>query len=162
MVFYVSHISALISNLSLNKLGSLFVALFFLVPLVLSRTLFIGTWLVWERNQVGSTCCSPVQLHILLIQFLELHLVFHKFHFLLMLFQLWHVRFGHPSHAKLSLLNKLVPDVHVNKSHCCDVCHFSKQKSLSFPLKYECFFISFWTHTCWSMGSFFCSHCWRF
>ena len=79
--------------------------------------------MVWVRNQKGSTCCSPVQLHILLIQFLELHLVF----------QLWHFRLGHPSHAKLSLLNKLVPDVHVNKSHCGDICHFSKQKRLSFP-----------------------------
>ena len=46
---------------------------------------------------------------------------------------LWHFRLGHPSHAKLSLLNKTVPGLTVNKSHCCDICHLAKQKRLSFP-----------------------------
>ena len=45
---------------------------------------------------------------------------------------LWHFSLGHPSHAKLSLLNNVVPDVHINKTQCCDVCHFYKQKRLSF------------------------------
>ena len=46
---------------------------------------------------------------------------------------LWHFRLGHPSHAKLSLLNKIVSDLAINKPHCCDICHLAKQKRLSFP-----------------------------
>ena len=46
---------------------------------------------------------------------------------------LWHFRLGHPSHAKLSLLNKIVSDLAINKPHGCDICHLAKQKSLSFP-----------------------------
>ena len=45
---------------------------------------------------------------------------------------MWHFSLGHPSHAKLSLLNNVVPDVHINKTQCCDVYHFYKQKRLSF------------------------------
>lgn len=40
---------------------------------------------------------------------------------------------GHPSHAKLSLLNISIYGLTVNKSHCCDICHLAKQKRLSFP-----------------------------
>ena len=41
---------------------------------------------------------------------------------------LWHFRLGHPSHAKLSLLNKIVSNLAINKPHCCDICHLAKQK----------------------------------
>ena len=46
---------------------------------------------------------------------------------------LWHFHLGHPSYAKLSLLNNLVSVLPANKTVCCDICHFSKQKRLSFP-----------------------------
>ena len=46
---------------------------------------------------------------------------------------LWHFRLGHPSYAKLSLLNKFVSGLNSNKAACCDICHFAKQKRLSFP-----------------------------
>ena len=46
---------------------------------------------------------------------------------------LWHFRLGHSSHAKLSLLNKIVSDLAINKPHGCDICHLAKQKRLSFP-----------------------------
>ena len=46
---------------------------------------------------------------------------------------LWHSRLGHLSLSKLQLLKHFV-DIDVqNKATCCDVCHFSKQKRLSFP-----------------------------
>ena len=46
---------------------------------------------------------------------------------------LWHSRLGHLSLSKLQLLKHFV-DIDVqNKAACCDVCHFSKQKRLSFP-----------------------------
>ena len=54
-------------------------------------------------------------------------------------FHLWHLHLGHPSRAKLSLLNKSVPDVHVNKEHCCDIYHLSKQKRLPFPFSVHVF-----------------------
>ena len=40
---------------------------------------------------------------------------------------------GHPSFSKMSMLNKFVPFVSTNKSQCCDIYHFAKQKKLSFP-----------------------------
>ena len=46
---------------------------------------------------------------------------------------LWHSRLGHPSFSKLALLNKLIGSEVSNKSYCCEVCHFSKQKRLPFP-----------------------------
>ena len=47
---------------------------------------------------------------------------------------LWHFRLGHPSYAKLSLPNKFVFGLNSNnKATCCDICHFAKQKRLSFP-----------------------------
>ena len=46
---------------------------------------------------------------------------------------LWHSKLGHPSFSKISLLNKLVGSEAFNKSDCCEVCHFSKQKRLPFP-----------------------------
>ena len=47
---------------------------------------------------------------------------------------LWHFRLGHPSHAKLSLLNKIVSDLAINKPHCCDICHLAKQRDRLFLL----------------------------
>jgi len=46
---------------------------------------------------------------------------------------LWHFHLGHLSYAKFSLLNNLVSGLPANKAKCCDICHFSKQKRLSFP-----------------------------
>ena len=45
---------------------------------------------------------------------------------------LWHFHLGHPSYAKLFLLHNLVSGLQANKTPCCDICHFSKQKRLSF------------------------------
>ena len=50
---------------------------------------------------------------------------------------LWHFRLGHPSYAKLSLLNNLVSVLPANKTICYDICHFSKQKRLSFPTSHH-------------------------
>jgi hypothetical protein len=48
---------------------------------------------------------------------------------------LWHRRFGHASHAKLSEINKIFPFVHFTKSSDpCDICFFAKQKRLPFTL----------------------------
>ena len=47
---------------------------------------------------------------------------------------LWHFRLGHPSYAKLSLLHNLVSGLQANKTPFCDICHFFKQKRLSFPV----------------------------
>lgn len=45
----------------------------------------------------------------------------------------WHLRFSHASHEKLSCLQKLYPFIKLNKveSIPCDVCHISKQKKLN-------------------------------
>lgn len=47
---------------------------------------------------------------------------------------LWHSHLGYPSHSKLALLNKLILSDVSNKSHCYDVCYFSKQKYFFFHL----------------------------
>ena len=47
---------------------------------------------------------------------------------------LWHTRLGHPSFSKLALLNKIVASDVANRSDCCDVCQFSKQKRLPFSI----------------------------
>ena len=47
---------------------------------------------------------------------------------------LWHIRLGHPSYSKLCLLKQVVHTDVSNKTPCCDVCHFSKQKRLPFTL----------------------------
>ena len=48
--------------------------------------------------------------------------------------ELWHNRLGHPSFSKLQLLKGVVNIDAFNKTTCCDVCHFSKQKRLPFPI----------------------------
>ena len=45
---------------------------------------------------------------------------------------LWHHRLGYPSYSKLHLLKQVVQFDVSNKTPCCDVCHFSKQKRLPF------------------------------
>jgi hypothetical protein len=49
--------------------------------------------------------------------------------------KLWHCRLGHPSHDRMQLLHKLVPDIHsINKDfNFCDVCPLAKHKRLPFP-----------------------------
>lgn len=47
---------------------------------------------------------------------------------------IWHFRFGHASPAKLEMLCKDFPSIHVNKGLVCDVCHFARQKKLPFSL----------------------------
>lgn len=47
---------------------------------------------------------------------------------------IWHFRFGHASHAKLEMLCKDFPSIHVNKDLVCDVCHYARQKRLPFSL----------------------------
>ena len=46
---------------------------------------------------------------------------------------LWHSRLGNLSFSKIALMNELVGSEVLNKSNCCDVRHFSKQKRLPFP-----------------------------
>ena len=46
--------------------------------------------------------------------------------------ELWHSRPGHPSYSKFSLLKDVVDVAASNKANCCDICHYSKQKRLSF------------------------------
>jgi hypothetical protein len=47
---------------------------------------------------------------------------------------IWHMRFGHASHAKLVELNKMFPSITVSKSSIpCDICFYAKQKRLPFP-----------------------------
>ena len=48
--------------------------------------------------------------------------------------ELWHTRLGHPSFSKLQLLKRVININAFNKTTCCDVCHFSKQKRLPFPI----------------------------
>ena len=48
--------------------------------------------------------------------------------------ELCYTHLSHPSISKISLLNKFVPFTFENKLECCDICHFAKQKRLSFPV----------------------------
>ena len=48
--------------------------------------------------------------------------------------ELWHNRLGNPSFSKLQLLKGVVNIDVSNKTTCCDVCHFSKQKRLPFSI----------------------------
>lgn len=49
-------------------------------------------------------------------------------------FDIWHQRFGHPSTTRLQTLQKHLRGFSVVRNNHCDVCHFSKQKKLSFPI----------------------------
>jgi len=47
---------------------------------------------------------------------------------------LWHFQLGHVSNKSLDIIKNKFPFVKYNKSFICDICHFAKQKRLSFPL----------------------------
>jgi len=47
---------------------------------------------------------------------------------------LWHFRLGHVSNKSIDVIKNKFPFVKYNKSFICDICHFAKQKRLSFPL----------------------------
>ena len=47
---------------------------------------------------------------------------------------LWHFRLGHISNKCIDVIKNKFPFVKYNKSFVCDVCHFAKQKRLSFPI----------------------------
>jgi len=47
---------------------------------------------------------------------------------------LWHFRLGHVSNKSLDVIKNNFPFVKYNKHFICDICHFEKQKRLSFPL----------------------------
>ena len=68
---------------------------------------------------------------------------------------LWHTHLGHPSFSKMLLLNKFVPFVSKNKSQCCDICHFAKQKKLTFPVSEHVSVSPFELVHCDLWGSFF-------
>ena len=46
---------------------------------------------------------------------------------------LWHFRLGHPSHPRIKNFQAIDSSI-VSTSMNCDICHFSKQKKLSFPV----------------------------
>ena len=47
---------------------------------------------------------------------------------------LWHFRLGHISNKCIDVIKNKFPFVKYNKSFVCDVCRFTKQKRLSFPI----------------------------
>lgn len=47
---------------------------------------------------------------------------------------LWHFKLGHVSLARMKLMFKEFPSIHVNKNAICDTCHFLKQKKLSYKI----------------------------
>jgi len=47
---------------------------------------------------------------------------------------LWHFWLGHVSSKSLDVIKNKFSFVKYNKSFICDICHFEKQKKLSFPL----------------------------
>jgi hypothetical protein len=48
---------------------------------------------------------------------------------------LWHFRLGHVFVFRLKLLTEMYPYIpQCNTKHICDICHFSRQKKLSFSL----------------------------
>jgi hypothetical protein len=64
---------------------------------------------------------------------------------------LWHFRLGHLSHRRLSHMSQLYPTIVVDNKAACDVCHYAKQKKLSFPVstshsssKYEMLHFDIW------------------
>jgi len=47
---------------------------------------------------------------------------------------LWYFRLSHISNKCIDVIKNKFPFVKYNKSFVCDVCHFAKQKKLSFPI----------------------------
>ncbi|CAN1797377.1 Retrovirus-related Pol polyprotein from transposon TNT 1-94 [Linum perenne] len=53
-------------------------------------------------------------------------------------FDLWHYRLGHLSHAKISHLQQSCSSIATKPLQHCSICHFAKQRRLSFPLSTSC------------------------
>jgi len=47
---------------------------------------------------------------------------------------IWHFRLGHVSNKSIDVIKNKFSFIKYNKSFICDICHFAKQKRLSFPL----------------------------
>lgn len=47
---------------------------------------------------------------------------------------LWHFRLGHPSFARMNLLQPHINDITASKIHHCTVCPMAKQHRLPFPI----------------------------
>jgi len=47
---------------------------------------------------------------------------------------LWHFRLGHVSYKRLAHMSQLYPSLSFDSNATCDICHFSRQKQLPFPL----------------------------
>lgn len=48
---------------------------------------------------------------------------------------IWHCRLGHPSHDRLQLLSRsFLQFLVISQQFDRDICHFAKQKQLTFPL----------------------------
>ena len=48
---------------------------------------------------------------------------------------IWHFRLWHLSHQRLNMMSSLYSNiVSDNKNYVCDICHFAKQKHLSFSI----------------------------
>ncbi|XP_059436398.1 uncharacterized protein LOC132169376 [Corylus avellana] len=48
----------------------------------------------------------------------------------------WHYRLGHPSLARIKLLDKHVSEISCNSESVCPICPMAKQHKLSFPVAY--------------------------
>jgi len=46
---------------------------------------------------------------------------------------IWHMRLGHPSHKRITILNRKFPFISLPVNFDCDVCHLAKQRKLPFP-----------------------------
>ena len=47
---------------------------------------------------------------------------------------LWHYRLGHPSSQRMTLISQQFPFVKFHKVEPCDICHFARQKKLSYTV----------------------------
>jgi len=47
---------------------------------------------------------------------------------------LWHFRLGHVSYKRLAHMPQVYPSLSFDSNATCDICHFSRQKQLPFPL----------------------------
>ncbi|XP_071722966.1 uncharacterized protein [Rutidosis leptorrhynchoides] len=54
-------------------------------------------------------------------------------------FDIWHFRLDHPSSARLSSFKSINKNFKFNLDHVCDVCHYAKQRKLSFPISQSIF-----------------------
>ncbi|XP_050222194.1 uncharacterized protein LOC126672289 [Mercurialis annua] len=47
---------------------------------------------------------------------------------------LWHLRMGHPSTQRLKKLHSMDSGITFSNKYVCEICHFNKQKKLTFPV----------------------------